>query len=152
MYRLGRGTTTMPCFFFLVCHRVPLPRLLCQRQPRLCIMCCYCFGRRCSSTVLMLLLCMCGYCPVLLLLFLLLLLCLEYVSAANPREHGKYASQPLSMICLRIPAEIRTNLLRKLYEYRLAIGIFFYVSAEVSCQRSIRMGCTCTLYCWWLLL
>ena len=42
----------------------------------------------------------------------------------NPREHGKYASQPLSMICLRIPAEIRTNLLRKLYEYRLAIGIF----------------------------
>ena len=69
-----------------------------------------------------------GYCPVLLLLLLLqlllLLLCLEYIFAANPREHGKYASQPLSLMCLRIK-EIRIHLLRKLYEYRLAIDIFF---------------------------
>ena len=66
---------------------------------------------------------MCGYCPVLLLL-LLLLLCLEYAFAANPREHGKYASPPLSVMFLRIIAEIRTHLLRELHEYRLAIDIF----------------------------
>ena len=152
MYRLRRGTTTTSCFFPLVLHRAPLPRLLFQGQPRACMMCCYCCCCcccRCSSAALVLLLCICGYCPVLLLL--LLLLCMEYVFAANPREHGKYASQPLSVMWFRIKAELRTHLLRKLYEYRLVIDIFWRL-AEVSCQRSFLMIRTCTLCCWCLLL
>ena len=42
---------------------------------------------------LVLLLCTCGYWPVLLLL-LLLLLCLEYVFAANLRGHGNMQVNP----------------------------------------------------------
>ena len=40
------------------------------------------------------------YCYAVLLL--LLLPCLRYVFAADPREHGYYASHPLSVMCLRI--------------------------------------------------
>lgn len=63
---------------------------------------------------------MCGYYPVLQIL-LLLLLCLKYVFSADHGEHGgiECASQPLQVMCFRIQAEIRINLLHKLYVYRL---------------------------------
>ena len=95
----------------------------------------------------MLLLCTCHCCAVLLLL-LLLLLHLRYVFAADPREHGYYASHPLSVMCLRIlKAERQIHLLRKLYEYRLVNDILFGISAEVSCQRTYRTIRTRTLCC-----
>ena len=97
---------------------------------------------------------MCGYCPVLLLL--LLLLCLEFNFAANLRGHNKYASEPLSVMCLRTKAEIRTHLLRKLYEYRLAIDTFWCLSgglvpAEFSYDTYLYANavaaCCCLLLC-----
>ena len=94
-------------------HQASLPPLLCQAQPRACKMCCFCFCCccccccccRCAPAALVLLLCMCVYCPVLLMMLLLPLLCLEYVSGANPRAYGKFPSEPLSVTCLRIRAE-----------------------------------------------
>ena len=84
--------------FLLVRHRAPLPRLMCQGQPRACTMC-YCgCSCRCSAAALVPLLCTCYYCPVLLLL----LLCLRIFFVAIPRENGYYASHPLSEMCLPI--------------------------------------------------
>ena len=89
----------------------------------------------------------------LLLLALLLLLCLVYVFAVNPGEHGRYASQPLLAICLRITAQIPTPLLRMLYEYSLAIDMCLVsrrrsrASVVFSCYAPARYVC-----CWCLLL
>ena len=92
----GPEYSMMP--FLLVRHRTPLPRLMCQGQPRACMLgYCGC-SCRCPAAALVLLLCTCYYCAVLLLL----LPCLRYVFAANPRENGYYPSHPLSGMCLRI--------------------------------------------------
>ena len=57
---------------------------------------------RCYAAALELLLCTCPDCCAVLLQLLLFLLCLRYVFAADPREHGYHASHPLSVMCLRI--------------------------------------------------
>ena len=117
----GRPEIYYDVHFLLVRHRAPLPRLLCQGQPRACMMCyCCCFCCRCSAAARELLLYMCCCRAVLLLL-----LCPRYVFAADPGEHGYYASQPFSVMCLRnLKAERRTHLLRMLCEYRLAVDIY----------------------------
>ena len=48
-----------------------------------------------------------------------------HLFAADPREHGNYASQPPSVMFLRslYIVERRTHLLRTLYHYRLAIDV-----------------------------
>ena len=88
-------------FFFIVRHRDPLLRLLCQGQPR--PMMCY----RCCSFLL----------PVPLL-------CLRYVFAADPRVCMVIVqSTPLDDVSPHLKAERRIYLLRKLNEYRLGIDI-----------------------------
>ena len=103
------------------------------------------------AAALVLLLCTCYCCAVLLLL--LLLLCLRYVFAADPREHGYYASHPpLGDVSPHLEAERLLHLVRELYEYSLVIDILFGISAEVSRQRSFRTVRTCTLCCYFCLL
>ena len=131
-----------------------MPRLLRQGRPRVCVMCCCCSCScsccrcRCSAPAMVLLLCMLP----LLLLLLLLLLCLRYVFAADLREHGYCACQPLSVACLRIfklkdgPicfGSCTSTVSQLTFIWRLGGGL-----APACCSCRMMPTCTtCTLYC-----
>ena len=79
---------------------------------------------------------MCCFSAVLLLLLLLLLPCLRYVVADYPREHGYYASQPLSVMCLPI-LQLEYGSMRFGSCTSTASQLTFGVSAEVSWQHKL---------------
>ena len=114
---------------FFVRHQAPLPPLMCQGQPRACMMCYFGCSCRSSAPALVLLLCTCYYYCAILPLFLL---CLRYLFVANPLGNGYYASHPLSG--MYVPPHLDVERWARLTRRRI---------------RAIR---TCTLCCCYLLL
>ena len=112
----GVGRPDIYVFFLLVRHRPPLPRLLCQGQPRACMMCYCCCRYSDAAAMHVLLLCCSAAAAAAAAAMSAICFCCK-----PPRALLLCKSISLGNVSSHLMAERRIHLLRG---YRLAIGIW----------------------------